>query len=86
MTKVVVSIVNDKFVEELVRQKRVEHSRNMGEMFVQNATDYAPEHDSSPLKRIFADAKAGVSKYDLLLAAREKRSELPSQVNHPART
>lgn len=77
LKKVVKAIVNDKLVEDQVRKARAKHLRNVGEMFVQNATDHAPEYRSYPMQRAFTDAEAGISKYDLLLAARKVRSELP---------
>lgn len=76
LVKIVNAVVNDKSIDYQVREARAERLRNVGEMLVQSATDCVLGRNICPLQRALTDAEAGVSKYDLLLAARKARSEL----------
>ncbi|KIK11031.1 hypothetical protein PISMIDRAFT_536947 [Pisolithus microcarpus 441] len=51
LTKVVDAVVNDKLVDRGTREARAKRLRNIGEMFVQNATDRASEYGSCALQR-----------------------------------
>ncbi|KIM66476.1 hypothetical protein SCLCIDRAFT_324910 [Scleroderma citrinum Foug A] len=67
--KVIRMIVNDKRVERQEREERSKYVQQDGRV-LETAIVEAPDYDQSHLRRILADAEAGISKYDLLMASR----------------